>query len=470
MSKKIALFFPILLFTSICLGQTTAQKLAKAFQQLQQDKQAESALSSVCVLDAQSGEVIFASNEHIGLATASTLKTITSATAFYLLGVDFSYDTQLAYTGQINSDGVLNGDIYIIGAGDPSLGSSRYEQNNADRLLKNWTEAVKKLGIKKINGQIIADDSAFGSASVPTGWIWQDIGNYYGAGGNSLCWQENQFDIKLKPGSKAGDSVQILAVDSIYPRLKIVNELKTGTIGSGDQAYAFLAPYTQIAYLRGTWGLGIAKNGISLSNPDPASHLAHLFSKYLNHQGLSSTKPSTSSRLLNTEKSTQSAHKNIFYHSYSPTLAQIIYWFNKKSINLYGEQLLKTIAQKQGLSPSTENGAQALIDFWTARGIKQSALNVKDGSGLSPANRVSTYAMAQILYQAQKEPWFASYIRSFPEYNGMTLKSGNINDVTAYTGYYTNAAGKKYIAVININNYTGNRISNKLFQVLNQLK
>lgn len=93
-----------------------------------------------------------------------------------------------------------------------------------------------------------------------------------------------------------------------------------------------------------------------------------------------------------------------------------------------------------------------------------------DGSGLSPGNRVTTLAMASILFQAQKEEWFSDYFKSFPEYNGMNIKSGNINDVTAYAGYYTDKNGNKYVAVININNYSGSGISKKLFQVLDALK
>jgi D-alanyl-D-alanine carboxypeptidase/D-alanyl-D-alanine-endopeptidase (penicillin-binding protein 4) len=85
-----------------------------------------------------------------------------------------------------------------------------------------------------------------------------------------------------------------------------------------------------------------------------------------------------------------------------------IYWFNKKSVNLYGEQLLRTMALKTGKTPTTRNGAAAVINYWSAnKGIDKDALNILDGSGLSPGTRVTTLAMANILYQAQKEEWFA---------------------------------------------------------------
>ena len=111
-----------------------------------------------------------------------------------------------------------------------------------------------------------------------------------------------------------------------------------------------------------------------------------------------------------------------------------------------------------------------MVNFWSDKGIDKTALNIIDGSGLSPGNRVTTLAMANILFQAQKESWFADYYKAFPEYNGMKIKSGTINDVSAFAGYHTDRAGNKYVIVININNYNGRGINKKLFKVLDELK
>ena len=105
------------------------------------------------MLDAKTGEQVFAANPNIGLATASTLKTITTITAFNLLGKDFQYQTQFGYNGTIGSDGTLNGDVIIKGAGDPTLGSWRYESSHEDHVLSLMVDALRKAGIKKINGR-----------------------------------------------------------------------------------------------------------------------------------------------------------------------------------------------------------------------------------------------------------------------------------------------------------------------------
>lgn len=465
-----SLFLLFVFTSSVSFAQTTAQKLEKAYQILVKDEQAKYAITSLCVLDATTGKVIFANNENIGLATASTLKTITSATAFYTLGKDFRYETKLSYTGTITADGTLQGDIIITGSGDPSLGSWRYEQTKENNILNQWVAAIKAAGIKKIEGSVISDDSTFGTSTIPNGWIWQDIGNYYGAGAGSICWRENQFDVHLKAGSATGNDVEVLKTVPETPYVQLVNELKTGASGTGDHAYGFIAPYTNIGYIRGTWGMGIKKTGISLSLPDAAFDAAYRLQDTLKKLSIDCSKNASSTRLLALEQKTIANQQSPLLTVLSPNLSQLVYWFNKKSINLYGEQLLKTIAFKQGKEGNTRNGAKAVIDFWAGKGIDKNALNMIDGSGLSPGNRVTTMAMASILFQAQKEEWFADYLKSFPDYNGMSIKSGNINDVTAYAGYYTDKRGNKYVAVININNYSGSGISRKLFQVLDALK
>lgn len=468
--KLFRLFTLASLISIASYAQTTTQKLEKAYQILVKDEQAKYAVTSLCVLDATTGKVIFADNENIGLATASTLKTITSATAFYTLGKDFRYETKLSYTGNITADGTLQGDIIITGSGDPSLGSWRYEQTKENNILNQWVNAIKAAGIKKIEGSVISDDSTFGTSTIPTGWIWQDIGNYYGAGAGSICWRENQFDVHLKPGASTGTDVQIVKTIPNTPYIQLVNELKTGGSGTGDNAYGFLAPYTNIGYLRGTWGMGIKKSGISLSLPDAAYDAAYRLQDTLKRLSIECGKTASSTRIMALENKQIAIEQKPLLTIFSPTLSELVYWFQKKSINLYGEQLLKTIAFKQGKEGSTRNGAKAVIDFWGGKGIDKNALNMIDGSGLSPGNRITTMAMASILFQAQKEEWFADYLKSFPEYNGMSIKSGNINDVTAYAGYYTDKNGKKYVVVININNYSGSGISRKLFRVLDALK
>jgi len=467
-------FFKLLsIFLSLSFTQSFAQNriqnLEKAFNNLLNDEQAKHATVSLCVLDANTGKMLYAKNEQVGLATASTLKTITAATAFSILGKDFRYQTTLAYTGTITTDGILKGNLIIIGSGDPTLGSWRY-QNKENTVLTNWVTAIKAAGIKKIEGAVIGDDRIFGTQTTPEGWVWQDIGNYYGAGTSGLAWRENQFDIRLKPGNRTADEVKVVKTVPVTPYVQIVNELKTGAPGTGDRSYAFLPPYGNVAYLRGSWGMGISKTGISVALPDPAFDCAYRLQDTLKRLGISTGQQATTARLMTLNSQVIPSVTQKISTISSPSLSEMTYWFLKKSINLYGESLLKTIAIKSGKAGTTAKGAETEVNFWADKGVDRTALNIIDGSGLSPGDRVTTSAMANILFQIQKESWFPDYYKALPEYNGMKIKSGTINDVSAFAGYHTDAAGNKYVVVININNYSGNSINKKLFKVLDELK
>lgn len=470
MSKRSLSFLLTLFFTgSFSIAQTPIQKLEKAYDTFQSDPQTKYAITSLCVLDANTGSPLFMRNEQIGLATASTLKVITAATALSILGKDFQYQTTLAYTGTITTAGVLKGDLMIIGDGDPTLGSDRY-QNKENVVLTEWVAAIKNAGIKKIEGSIIGDDRIFGTQTTPEGWTWQDMGNYYGAGTSGLSWRENQFDIHLKPGSRQNEEAKMVKTVPEMPYLKIMNELKTGAPGTGDNAYVFLPPYGNIAYLRGSWGMGIRKNGISAAIPDPAYDCAYRLQDTLKLLGVVTTQPATTTRIMDSNGQAISNITQKISTITSPTLSEITYWFLKKSVNLYGETMLKTLALKSGKEASTAEGVDIEVKYWAAKGIDKNAMNIIDGSGLSPANRITTMAMANILFHAQKESWFSDFYKAFPDYNAMKIKSGTINNVSAFAGYHTSTTGNKYIVVININNYSGSGINKKLFTVLDALK
>jgi len=452
--------------SSISFAQTPAQKINQTFNNLLADPQVKYAITSICVLDANTGKQVFAKNENTGVSTASTLKTITSATAFSILGKDFHYQTTLGYSGTIGADGTLKGNLIIRGGGDPALGSWRYEHSKEAYVLNQWVAAIKAAGIKKVEGMVIGDDRAWGTQTTPEGWTWQDIGNYFGAGSSALSWRENQFDIKLKPGS----SVSVTHTVPAMPYLTIVNELQPGSAGSGDNAYAFLPPFSTIAYLRGRWATDIQKPGISAALPDPAFDAAFRLQDTLGKAGISVNSAATTTRQLGAAHLPVPEIQQQLSVVTSPALSEIVYWLNKKSVNLYAEHLLRTLAWKAGKEATAKNGAAVEISYWANKGLDKNALNIIDGSGLSPATRVTPAAMASILFQAQKEDWFPDFLKSLPDHNGMKLKSGTINDVSAFAGYYTANNGNKYVIVININNYSGSGINPKLFRVLDALK
>ena len=466
----------LLLISFLFLGeltsaQTLQSKLRAAFEHLQRDSQCKYASVSLTVVDAKTGETVFAVNPDMGLATASTLKTITSITAFNILGKDFQYQTQFGYTGSIDANGTLNGDVIIKGSGDPTLGSWRYAGHKEKDILNRMVAAVQQAGIKKINGRIIGDDSIFGSQSIPNGWIWMDVGNYYGAGTSGLCWRENQFDIKFRTGA-VDSPISIIRTIPAMPYLTFKSELLNAPAGTGDDAYAYLpSGDKQMMYLRGTYAEDQEKKSISAATPDPAFDAAYRLTDTLQHLGIVvSGGPESTNTLTAKGQQIPQIGQNLTT-ILSPTLSKIVYWLNQKSINLYAEQLLKTIAWKTGRTPTTDNGVEAEQSFWKARGIDPRSLNVVDGSGLSPGTRVTTLTLATILRSARSADWFPDFYESLPVYNNMKMKSGSILNVLTYAGYQ-NHNGRELCFSIMVNNYNGSSraVKEKMFHVLDELK
>jgi D-alanyl-D-alanine carboxypeptidase/D-alanyl-D-alanine-endopeptidase (penicillin-binding protein 4) len=157
---------------------------------------------------------------------------------------------------------------------------------------------------------------------------------------------------------------------------------------------------------------------------------------------------------------------------YSPPLDSINFYFLKRSINLYGEALVRTIAREKAGIGSTEKGIELVKDFFQSKGIEKSAVDIIDGSGLSPQNRVTTNSLTKALQYAKTRSWFSSFYHALPELNGTKMKSGSIGGVRSYAGYQKAANGKEYIFSIIVNNYSGSssEMNKKLFRILDLLK
>jgi D-alanyl-D-alanine carboxypeptidase/D-alanyl-D-alanine-endopeptidase (penicillin-binding protein 4) len=470
--KRIQIWLISLLFIAgHAASQTLQQKIQTAFNRFQADSQCRYASISLTVLDAKTGEQVFAANPNMGLAPGSTLKTITAVTALNILGADYKFHTQFSYRGTIDADGTLNGDVIIRGYGDPTLGSWRWETTKESYVLSQMVSALKKAGIKRVTGRVIGDDSYLGTQSVPDGWIWQDLGTYYGAGTSALCWRENQFNIKLRTG-EVNTPISITGTVPAMPYLTFKSELLNAPAHTGDQGYPYLPSFgSNIMYVRGTYAIDQTKKSIAAAIPDPAYDLAWRLTDTLKALGISVSDISESALTLKSKGQPIPQSTVSLLTITSPDMRSILYWQNHISINLYAEQLLKTLTEKNKTAPSTANGVKTLQNFWTTKGIDSNTLNIFDGSGLSPGNRVTTLTMARILQSATKESWYHIFYDSLPVYNDIHMKSGSINGAQAFTGYQTHQGRELCFSII-VNNYNGSSrgIKDKMYKVLDELK
>lgn len=457
MKRSFALL--LLAGSTVAFSQSVSQKLDAATKNLLKSDAATAANLSFYVAD-EAGNLVFEYQGNKGLSSASTQKIFTAAAALETLGKDYKYTTTASYTGQLNA-GTLNGHLVISSNGDPTLGSWRYDDWKPEKFREKLIGALTNKGITAISGDLVLDDTYFDFQTVPGGWPWNDMGNYYGAGVWSINWRENQFDLNMN-----GKKLNSVNVD--LPNVKWVNELKTG--GSSDQSLIFTAPHSDIAFINGTLpGKAMTVSG---AMPNPPLTLGHEIKSWISAAGIdfNGNVITNTSRVINGLAEIDAPAANTFFTYQSPELEKIVYWFMRKSVNLYGETLIKTMAMEKRKNPTFDSGIDYLKDFWRGKGINSTMINFADGSGLSPQNYVSAKAEVQALLYSRKQPWFNAFFDGFPTQNGMRMKSGTMKNTKSFAGYHTSSAGKKYVYAIIINNYQGSGISDALFRVLNELK
>jgi D-alanyl-D-alanine carboxypeptidase/D-alanyl-D-alanine-endopeptidase (penicillin-binding protein 4) len=439
-----------LLISNVSFGQKPESRLADAYKVFEADGQFKHALISLFIVETNTGKVLFDKNSQIGLAPASCLKVVTSAAAFELLGKDYRYKTDFKY----------DGNLIVKASGDPTLGSWRWNETKEEAIVQKLAIALKERNIASEPAGIVIDDSQWETQATPKGWIWEDIGNYYGAGARGLNWHENQYDLILMPGKNTGDSVEIAGTEpDIYP-VKLISELKTGKSGSGDNSIIYLPEDGLTGVVRGTVPAGNKNFKVSGSMPSPSVVFKNSLQVLVNPEKaeVPSANNKSASRLLMTHL--------------SPSLDSINYWFLQKSINLYGEALVKTIAYEKTGFGATDTGIIIIKDLWARNGIEKSELHMVDGCGLSPANRITTNALVTVMQFAKKQNWYSAFYNALPEQNGLKMKSGYIGGVRSYTGYIKSKTGTEYSFSFIINNFDGNpgTVREKMWKLLDILK
>lgn len=421
---------------------------------------------SLCVADAITGDVTIDYNSGISMIPASVMKVITSAAAIELLGPQHTFKTIVGYTGSINKrTGVLKGNLVIQGGGDPALGSKYFAEHYGD-FLNKWITDIKKSGIRRIKGKIIADDSYFDYQPVPGKWIWEDIGNYYGAGAYGLSVFDNTYDIHFTTFANG----TIPSLKNIIPA-EYKHELTNFLISSGstDEGYVFSAPYTNSGWIAGSIPPNQLDFVLKASITDPPLFLGRLLNDKLKKSGIKVSGAPNSARL---EKTYHPGKLTQLTESTSPSLSEIISVLNHESVNLFAEHLLKELGKNFKNTGSTSAGIEVIREFLKTSGIDTNGMFIEDGSGLSPFNSINTRELVRLLVFLRKNgKYFPDFYSSLPDagQNGtlrnyfndpvfdsrMKAKSGSMTRVRAFAGYFTTLKGRKMVFSIIINNYSG---------------
>jgi len=462
----------VLCISVICWGQVKPvynniiQKTAEA---MMKESSLKHASLSYYVYDLDSNKAIANYDGEKSLVPASTQKLLTTATALQLLGSYYKFKTYLEYDGVIDTlTRTLKGNIYIKGGGDPTLGS-KYFKKTKDVFKQEWYDAIKELGIDKVEGSIIGDASWFTDDMVPTTWIWGDIANYFAAGPNGLTVYDNTYHIDFSSGPNAGDSTTVECVIPYIPEMTIENRVKAAKIRN-DQAYIFGAPYDSYKIVQGR--IPMAKESFKVRGAiaDPAYQVAWELNWMLRDSGLVITNDPSTIRRMKQAGPVSDAERTTFHTHKSPSLSRIIYWTNLVSVNLYAEHLLRAVAKKKYKDGSNFSGTVGVQKYWKSKGVNISGLYVNDGSGLSRHNAISAEHMVGVLKVMNTSKYAKSFKSSLPvagktgtlksmckgtsAQGNLKAKSGTMSRIKSYAGYVTTKSGRHLAFAMIVNNHT----------------
>lgn len=453
----------------LILPLISPSQLSSLIEDWKNDKDLKNGSIGFCVMDAATSELISEYNSRQLLVPASTLKIVTTSAALSLLGPNYRYETRIYFTGDFNkTSGILNGDLIILGSGDPTLQSENFVKNK-ESITDKWAAELKAKGLKEIKGNIIGDASYF-DKTIPSNWIWEDISNYYGAVPCGLSYNDNKFKV-LFTTKQTGSLAKIISLSPAYltTNLNLVSEVSAK--GSQDEAYAYGDPFSFTKEIRGTLPPNRTNYEIEVALPDPALLCAENLFSSLQKVGVKCNLNSVKS---NYKKSDDKMKKELMYTHFSPTLDKIIYYTNIKSNNHYCETFLRTIGKGDAA-----NGLKTVKEYWSQRGLDANELYMDDASGLARINAITTHYQAHLLSKVYKDSLnYKFFNASLPIAgrqgsmsnlgkgthieNNMRAKTGYLTRTRAYCGYVKSKSGKELSFSLIFNNYNCSAYEAKL--------
>lgn len=379
-----------------------------------------SASYGLIITDAKTGKILFSDRgEHL-LVPASTLKIVTAAVALETFGENKRLTTRLAYQGTLSKEGLLQGDIRIVGGGDPTLGTTD-AGSSADAVLNRWVAKIKKAGIRKIQGNIVGDGTCFSTQSEGKEWLFEDMGNYYGAAASGLCLDENRYYLILNVPAVPNQFCTVKSCSPMSPGLKHNSFVKTSS--GKDDAWILGAPGQNERKIVGVVPAGKGQYTLRGTLPDPPLSIAFRLKEKLQKEGIL-----VSGFAVNAENQKSQAGSKVYIDTlYSPSLGRILELMLIHSQNLYAENMIHLLSEGAG----KEAGMQKLKNAWPAKTSVKHRNFVFDGSGLSPMNAVTCYSLAEA-----SAAWYAKMGKKGMKERvpGVFVKSGYMERVRSYTG------------------------------------
>lgn len=431
------------------------------------------ALWGVKVVSLDSGKTLFEHNSQKLFSPASNSKLYTVALALDRLGADYRIKTSLYATARPNKSGKLKGDLTVYGRGDPTFNARLH--GDIYKALDPLVAALTNAGVKQITGDIVGDDSYYHGPPYGSGWVWDDLENYYGAEISALTLNDNYLQAVIAPGERIGAPAR-LALSPLTTWVTLSNRTETVDKGGRRRIELYRPLGENVVYVSGEVPMGLAASDEDLTFHNPAGFFATCFKEAMGRAGIKVKGRARSVNWLDAEAHTMNC-SNLVELGFveSPPMADLAREVHKPSQNLYSDLLLAQVgeysrpADGRPEETSEDLGIRELNKFLGEVGVKRGDTLFEEGSGLGRDNLTTPNATVALLQFMNHHKCATVYYDSLPiagvdgtirnrmkgtpAAGNLRAKTGTLRWATSLSGYVTSAAGEHLVFSLMLNRF-----------------
>lgn len=390
--------------------------------------------ASIQIVEVETGRVVGERNPNMAVVPASNMKLFTTAAALDLLRPGFEVTTTVFARGEVDSSGTLNGDLKIVGRGDPTIGG-RFHDGQATAVMQGWATDLKRAGIKTVHGNLIFEYGYFDTEYTHPTWPRDQLVNWYEAPVASFSLQEGCVMVRVLPSTPGQPCVVQFEPPNDF--LTLQNTCVTG------RGLPFITRHigTNNIIVRGGVPARSGATEVFVAIENPIHYFASVTNETFGRDGIR-----VDGQIIITPRDTQAGWRTISQHT--TPMNVLVYVVNKKSQNHYAEQVLKILGAEVKKNGSFTSGANVIREWVTTKvGVPANEFSMTDGSGMSRNNLASANSFIQVLRYMWKSPHRQDFVSSMPYTGDPDSKFGNrlrnppyARQVYAKTGYIAGVA------------------------------
>jgi D-alanyl-D-alanine carboxypeptidase/D-alanyl-D-alanine-endopeptidase (penicillin-binding protein 4) len=486
-------------FALLCLlllvAQAAAKSLEDRIEKILQEEDVARSFWGIQVVSLSTGKVLYAQNADKLFTPASTTKLFTTAATLAMIGPEYRFRTTVETTGVVDKYGRLNGDLLLVGRGDPNLSgrvmpfNTRTERRTPHlQVLENLADELVRKGVKYIDGDVVADDSYFAFERYGEGWAREDLISQWGAPVSALSINDNLLFVSILPADRPGEKA-FVSITPYADYFHVDNRVITTPQGTGpSRVFINREPGSNLLTLWGNIPVDDAGASQAMAIEDPAEFAAQLFRNLLERRGVVvygrqrakhtelaslstfsvTTRAPAGGGAVSADIPAQPQAMVLATHQSMP-LIEGLRVINKISQNLHAELMLRLLGRERGMSGTVEAGLEVLRGFLMQAGVAPEEYVFYDGSGLSRQNLVTPRAVVRLLQYAKSQPWatefrgtlplagndgtLANRFKGSPAEGRVWAKTGILSHVEALAGYAITGKGEEVAFVILANNH-----------------